>query len=81
MFGFRNVTIVDEQATPDGNFPTVNYPNPEESDAMAIGLQKANVRTRLAANLSIEDLVPAAVARHIVMHHLYGAVDDLHGND
>jgi phosphoglucomutase len=41
MFGFRNVTIVDEQATPDGNFPTVNYPNPEESDAMAIGLQKA----------------------------------------
>ena len=41
LFGFRNVTIVDEQATPDGNFPTVNYPNPEESDAMAIGLQKA----------------------------------------
>ena len=40
-FGFRNVTIVDEQATPDGNFPTVNYPNPEESDAMAIALKKA----------------------------------------
>ena len=40
-FGFRNVTIVEEQATPDGNFPTVNYPNPEESDAMAYGLKKA----------------------------------------
>lgn len=40
-FGFRNVTIVDEQATPDGNFPTVGYPNPEESEAMAIGLKKA----------------------------------------
>lgn len=40
-FGFSNVTIVEEQATPDGNFPTVNYPNPEESDAMAIGLKKA----------------------------------------
>jgi len=40
-YGFRNVTIVEEQATPDGNFPTVNYPNPEESDAMAIGLKKA----------------------------------------
>ncbi len=40
-FGFTNVTIVEEQAKPDGNFPTVNYPNPEESDAMAIGLKKA----------------------------------------
>jgi nicotinate-nucleotide adenylyltransferase len=37
------------------------------------------IRTRLAAGRSIEDLVPAAVARHIVAHQLYGAVDDLHG--
>jgi phosphoglucomutase len=27
-FGFDNVHIVEEQATPDGNFPTVSYPNP-----------------------------------------------------
>lgn len=40
-FGFTNVTVVDEQSTPDGNFPTVGYPNPEESEAMAIGLKKA----------------------------------------
>jgi phosphoglucomutase len=40
-YGFTNVTIVDEQSTPDGNFPTVVYPNPEESEAMSIGLQKA----------------------------------------
>ncbi|MES2373614.1 MAG: phospho-sugar mutase [Bacteroidota bacterium] len=40
-FGFTNVTIVEEQATPDGNFPTVNYPNPEESETMSIGLKKA----------------------------------------
>ncbi|MEO8583773.1 MAG: phospho-sugar mutase, partial [Flavitalea sp.] len=40
-FGFDNVTIVKEQATPDGNFPTVVSPNPEESAAMSIGLSKA----------------------------------------
>jgi phosphoglucomutase len=40
-FGFTNVTIVEEQSNPDGNFPTVGYPNPEESETMAIGLTKA----------------------------------------
>jgi phosphoglucomutase len=43
-FGFTNVAIVEEQATPDGNFPTVNYPNPEESETMSIGLKKAKER-------------------------------------
>jgi len=40
-FGFENVHIVEEQSSPDGNFPTVVYPNPEESEAMSIGLDKA----------------------------------------
>ena len=41
LYGFNQVTIVEEQATPDGNFPTVHYPNPEESETMQMGLQKA----------------------------------------
>ena len=40
-FGFTNVTIVDEQKEPNGNFPTVGYPNPEEKETMSIGLAKA----------------------------------------
>ncbi|KAA9349414.1 phospho-sugar mutase [Larkinella humicola] len=39
--GFTNVTIVEEQAEPDGNFPTVKSPNPEERDAMRLALEKA----------------------------------------
>ena len=40
-FGFSNVHVVDEQAIPDGNFPTVVYPNPEEKETMDLGLRKA----------------------------------------
>jgi nicotinate-nucleotide adenylyltransferase len=39
------------------------------------------IRARLAQRKAIDDLVPAAVARHIIAHHLYGAVNDLHGQN
>ncbi|HCP40843.1 MAG TPA: phosphoglucomutase [Cryomorphaceae bacterium] len=39
--GFTNVHIVEEQANPDGNFPTVVSPNPEEGAALAMGIGQA----------------------------------------
>ena len=39
--GFENVYIVKEQEKPDGNFPTVSYPNPEDPKAFALALKLA----------------------------------------
>jgi len=39
--GFEDINIVEEQAVPDGNFPTVQSPNPEESAALAMAIEKA----------------------------------------
>ena len=39
--GFENVYVVKEQELPDGNFPTVSYPNPEAEEAFELGLKLA----------------------------------------
>ncbi len=39
--GFENVWVVPEQELPDGNFPTVSYPNPESPEAFVLGLKLA----------------------------------------
>jgi phosphoglucomutase len=43
-FGFTNVSVVEAQATPDGNFPTVQSPNPEEKSAMQLALDQAKAQ-------------------------------------
>ena len=40
--GFNNVYIVEEQKIPDGNFPTVKSPNPEETEALDMALKLGN---------------------------------------
>ena len=39
--GYDNVTIIEAQATPDGDFPTVKSPNPEEPEALKLAMEKA----------------------------------------
>lgn len=48
-------------------------------EARTRDVSSTTIRARLAAGQPIDDLVPAAVARHIRVHHLYGAADDRHG--
>jgi phosphoglucomutase len=53
VFGFENIHIVKEQAEPDGNFPTVIYPNPEEAEALNMALElgkKVNAELVLACD-------------------------------
>lgn len=40
-YGFKNVNLVEEQMSFDGDFPTVEYPNPEEQEALSMALDKA----------------------------------------
>ena len=51
--GFTNITVVEEQRNPDGNFPTCPYPNPEIREAMELGLEycrKVNADLLLATD-------------------------------
>lgn len=64
-------------------------PHAEENAATGVFLVEARtrdvsstaIRERLAARQPITGLVPPSVAHHILTHHLYGADDDLHGQD
>lgn len=76
MFGFTNVILVDEQIIPDGNFPTVVYPNPEEKEALTLALKKAqdtNADLVLATD-------PDADRVGIAVKNLAGDFELLNGN-
>jgi phosphoglucomutase len=78
QMGFTNVSVIAEQAEPNGNglFPTVVYPNPEESEAMSMAVNKAK---EIDADLVLgtdpdADRVGIAVKNH------HGEIQLLNGN-
>ncbi|MCU0338647.1 MAG: phospho-sugar mutase [Spirosomaceae bacterium] len=76
--GFDNVTLIAEQAEPKGNglFPTVVYPNPEESEAMSMAVAKAN---EIDADL-VMGTDPDADRVGIAVKNHHGEIQLLNGN-
>ncbi|GAB2794399.1 phospho-sugar mutase [Rhabdobacter roseus] len=76
--GFQNVTVIEEQAEPQGNgqFPTVVYPNPEESEAMAMAMAKAK---EIDADL-VMGTDPDADRVGIAAKNHHGEIQLLNGN-
>ena len=74
--GYKNVNIVEEQAVPDGNFPTVKSPNPEEPEALAMA-------TALAEKIDADIVVgtdPDSDRVGVAVRNLEGEMVLLNGN-
>ncbi|WP_273275109.1 phospho-sugar mutase [Maribacter polysiphoniae] len=74
--GYNNVTIIEEQAKPDGNFPTVKSPNPEEPEALSIAIKKAK---EIGADMVI-GTDPDSDRLGIAVRNLKGEMELLNGN-
>ena len=75
-WGFQNIHVVPEQMVIDGNFPTVVSPNPENSEAMTLGMK---LGTKLNADLVIAS-DPDADRLAIVCRNPQGEWEILNGN-
>lgn len=64
--GFTNITFVDDQIIPDGDFPTATYPNPEERKALELGIHKLE---QINGDLLIATDPDADRVGVAVMHH------------
>jgi len=74
--GYKNVTIIEEQAKPDGDFPTVKSPNPEEPEALSIAVKKAE---EIGADMVI-GTDPDSDRLGIAVRNLEGKIEIVNGN-
>ena len=74
--GYKNVTVIEEQAVPDGNFPTVKSPNPEEPEALAMAIAKAK---EIGADMVV-GTDPDSDRLGIAVRNLDGEMELLNGN-
>ena len=74
--GYKNVTVIEEQAKPDGNFPTVESPNPEEPEALSMAIKKAE---EIGADMVI-GTDPDSDRLGVAVRDLEGEMKILNGN-
>ncbi|MBC6996858.1 phospho-sugar mutase [Cytophaga sp. FL35] len=74
--GYKNVTIIEEQAEPNGNFPTVKSPNPEESEALSMAIKKAE---EIGADMVV-GTDPDSDRLGIAVRNLEGEMEIVNGN-
>lgn len=74
--GYKNVTVIEEQAKPDGNFPTVVSPNPEEPEALSMAIKKAE---EIGADMVI-GTDPDSDRLGVAVRNLEGKMEILNGN-
>ena len=74
--GYNNVTIIEEQAKPDGNFPTVKSPNPEEPEALSMAVAKAE---EIGADMVV-GTDPDSDRLGIAVRNLEGKMEIVNGN-
>ncbi|MBW8243896.1 phospho-sugar mutase [Muricauda oceani] len=74
--GYKNVTIIEEQAEPNGDFPTVESPNPEEPEALSMAIAKAE---EIGADMVV-GTDPDSDRLGIAVRNLDGKIELLNGN-
>ena len=74
--GYKNVTVIEEQAKPDGDFPTVKSPNPEEPEALSMAVAKAE---EIGADMVV-GTDPDSDRLGIAVRNLEGKMEIVNGN-